>query len=370
MRAAPKDGRTRLENRRTQPRRVMRAFANRRVVTEAWYPALPSAQLRPGSATSVLFTWQRVAIWRDEAGAAHAVDAFCPHMGADLGNGQVRDGALECYFHRWRFDAAGELVGCHGRASAPAGVALRRWPVQERFGFIWVYAGAAPTHDVPAPPGLAGDAVATWYLGRRTLFAHHHVMMVGGIDLAHFSTVHGLDVDFSVAVTESAAVADWQLDGVVPATGWRSRLAAWLLGGRISYDARFAGGSIVTLTYGPRSRWFGGERPVPAMHILWGAVAQQSGVSDVHIFLVAPRGPGWWGRAVAAVRLGLTAALLAVLRDDDVKAFPFMRFELGRLLQEDGAVSRLVRFLDRLPASPWSAPTLRARRATWRRSDP
>jgi nitrite reductase/ring-hydroxylating ferredoxin subunit len=361
MRSAPKDGRTRLENRRTQPLRTPRVFANRRVVAEGWYPALASARLQAGRATSVLLTWQRVALWRDDAGAVHAVDAFCPHMGADLGNGAVRGGAIECYFHRWRFDERGELAGCHNRSDRPEGVRVRSWPVEEAYGFIWVYAGDRAPYPVPRPPGADGPLVA-WHLGRRTLFAHHHVMMVGGIDLQHFSTVHGLDVRFDVAVDEGQGLlADWRLDGDVPVSGWRSRIAGWLLGGRISYDARFAGGSVVTLAYGPRAR-LGGEGPaLPALYILWGGVAQQSGVSDVEIFLLAPRTPGVWGGAVARARLALTAALLAVLRDDDVKAFPYMRFQPGRLVAEDGAVTRLIRFFDRLPVSPWSPPRARVR---------
>ena len=45
-----------------------------------------------------------LAVFRDERGVAHALDAYCPHMGANLGaGGRVKGNCLECPFHAWRF---------------------------------------------------------------------------------------------------------------------------------------------------------------------------------------------------------------------------------------------------------------------------
>ena len=45
-----------------------------------------------------------LAVFRDEHGVAHALDAYCPHMGANLGaGGRVKGNCLECPFHAWRF---------------------------------------------------------------------------------------------------------------------------------------------------------------------------------------------------------------------------------------------------------------------------
>jgi nitrite reductase (NADH) small subunit len=32
-----------------------------------------------------------------------AIDDFCPHMGASLGDGQVRNGCVACPWHAWEF---------------------------------------------------------------------------------------------------------------------------------------------------------------------------------------------------------------------------------------------------------------------------
>lgn len=37
------------------------------------------------------------------AGTFHAIDDFCPHMGASLSGGFVEDGIVTCPWHYWRF---------------------------------------------------------------------------------------------------------------------------------------------------------------------------------------------------------------------------------------------------------------------------
>ncbi|MBT5017760.1 MAG: Rieske (2Fe-2S) protein [Planctomicrobium sp.] len=36
-------------------------------------------------------------------GEYHAINDFCPHMGASLASGHVEDGAVMCPWHAWRF---------------------------------------------------------------------------------------------------------------------------------------------------------------------------------------------------------------------------------------------------------------------------
>ena len=43
-----------------------------------------------------------VAVFRMDDGY-HAINDFCPHMGASLAGGHVEDGAVYCPWHAWRF---------------------------------------------------------------------------------------------------------------------------------------------------------------------------------------------------------------------------------------------------------------------------
>ena len=49
-------------------------------------------------------TGLHIALFRDENGEAHAVDAYCPHLGANFAaGGKVVGDCIECPFHGWQF---------------------------------------------------------------------------------------------------------------------------------------------------------------------------------------------------------------------------------------------------------------------------
>jgi nitrite reductase (NADH) small subunit/3-phenylpropionate/trans-cinnamate dioxygenase ferredoxin subunit len=60
-------------------------------------------ELPPGHSRSVRVDGRRVALF-NQGGRLYAVDEACPHMGADLSNGDLREGTLTCAWHGWRFE--------------------------------------------------------------------------------------------------------------------------------------------------------------------------------------------------------------------------------------------------------------------------
>ena len=62
-------------------------------------------ELPPGLSRSLWAGGRRVALF-NRAGKLFAMDAACPHMGADLGNGSVSGSTLTCAWHHWQFDMA------------------------------------------------------------------------------------------------------------------------------------------------------------------------------------------------------------------------------------------------------------------------
>ena len=193
---APKDGHTLKENLGTQPLVEHRIFNNSRILTQAWFPVCPSKALAVKATRSVLIFKQRIVVFRGEDKKVRALDAFCPHMGADLGNGTVIENQIQCYFHQWRFDGNGQLCHIPCTKNLPKNARARAYPVEEKYGFIWVYSAAEAPYPVPSPPGLEDHQLAAAHIKLATLYAHHHVMMANGIDLQHFSAVHNLDVEF------------------------------------------------------------------------------------------------------------------------------------------------------------------------------
>lgn len=50
-------------------------------------------------------------VFRAEDGAVGVLDAYCPHLGANLAvGGTVSNGCLQCPFHKWEFDTSGQCT--------------------------------------------------------------------------------------------------------------------------------------------------------------------------------------------------------------------------------------------------------------------
>lgn len=65
----------------------------------------------------------RIAIFRKDD-RFYAVDAICPHAGADLGSGRLRRGQVICPDHGWRFDlVTGQMPGMEE-------IAIRTFPIK------------------------------------------------------------------------------------------------------------------------------------------------------------------------------------------------------------------------------------------------
>ena len=117
-----------------------------------WYPVLFARQVgrRPRALT---LCGERLVLVRD-AGRVYALQDRCAHRGVPLSEGRhAYPGLLTCAYHGWCYDVAtGELVaalteGPDSPVCGKANVRVRSYPVEERAGLIWVWAG-----DGPPPP--------------------------------------------------------------------------------------------------------------------------------------------------------------------------------------------------------------------------
>lgn len=187
----------------------------------AWYVACSGGQVRSKPLRRQLFG-REVVLWRDGTGAVHCMSAFCPHQGAHLGLGDVVDGQLRCPFHHWRFDGEGRCAGIPGEDRIPTTARVATYPVQEAYGYVWVWWGsAAPLMALPDFPPLTSDRGS--YLGftydDRTRGTARH-LLENAVDYQHFSALHGLDLDdveFTV-LSDPAQAADNGLP--IPEDAW------------------------------------------------------------------------------------------------------------------------------------------------------
>jgi hypothetical protein len=92
---------------------------------------------------SVIFWKQAIALYRDTQGQVHALEDRCPHRQVKLSDKQVVNNELECAYHGWRFNSAGECAAVPYLAANQKlpNCTIRRYPVKEQDGFIWLFPG-------------------------------------------------------------------------------------------------------------------------------------------------------------------------------------------------------------------------------------
>ena len=136
---------------------------------------------------------QPLVLWREGAGApVQAWADRCPHRGARLSLGCVRDGTLECPYHGWRFAGSGQvlLVPALPDFIPPPGHHATVFDCTERYGLVWVrLAGDGEA----APPVFAADdepRLRKLNCGPYDVESSAPRIVENFLDMAHFGFVH------------------------------------------------------------------------------------------------------------------------------------------------------------------------------------
>jgi len=197
-------------------------FANPAVDTQSWYVAIRSRDVRPGQIASYPLLNRRIAIYRDRSGVVHALDARCPHLGADLGQGRIVDDEVQCAFHNWRFGADGKCRFAPGTVNPPERQA-RIYPVQEGWGLVWIFNGPRPLFALPSP-----DAETPYRVivpSAQQINCHPHLVVGNGLDTRHLETLHSM----RFTAPPKLCVSDFEVTAIVRGRP-NSRFLRWITG--------------------------------------------------------------------------------------------------------------------------------------------
>lgn len=144
-----------------------------------WSVVARSSELGRQAVRTVSFAGREVVLFRAEDGHVHAVDAFCPHMGAHLRHGAVEGSSLRCALHHRLVDGAG---ACEGRAArGPA------YTANERFGLIFV---ARAGFDRPLPDVVDRERFEFTTAPPVEVDVPWSNFVLNGFDLPHLEAVH------------------------------------------------------------------------------------------------------------------------------------------------------------------------------------
>lgn len=160
-----------------------------------WYGILESCKLSAGEATFVSCLGEELVIFRTQKNKIFILDAYCPHLGANLGiGGKVIDDCVVCPFHQWSFRGSdGTCTNIPYSTSVPKGSNVKNWSSQEMNGYIFIWYHTDPT-EIPWELPLSTEELKTkyFYHGHNEFYIHCHIQEIpeNGSDIAHFNAIH------------------------------------------------------------------------------------------------------------------------------------------------------------------------------------
>jgi vanillate monooxygenase len=201
-------------------------------VTNAWYVACTPDEIA-GKPLGRQICGHRMVFFRNGSGDVAALEDFCPHRGAPLSLGFVRDDTIVCGYH-------GLALGCSGRVASMPGQQVknfppvRAYPVVERHGFIWVWPGDADQADPAKLPDLEWARSDEWAFGGGCyhVACDYRLMIDNLMDLTHETYVHAgsigqKEIDEAPVRTHAEGaeiVTSRTMDGIGAPPFWRLAL--------------------------------------------------------------------------------------------------------------------------------------------------
>ena len=210
----------------------------------AWYAAALSEELGNGPLGRV-FLGESVVLYRGATGRATALEDRCCHRSLPLSMGRVVEDRIQCGYHGLEFDATGACVRVPGQPRIPPGARVRRYPLVERCGWLWIWMGGEKEADGNVPPDLRWRDDPRWVATgeRRHANCGYELLVDIQLDNTHAPFVHP-DTLGSSAITDtppkiersarSVKAARWMMD-VAPsptfarALGTGANVDRWLL---------------------------------------------------------------------------------------------------------------------------------------------
>jgi nitrite reductase/ring-hydroxylating ferredoxin subunit len=339
-----------FQNEYTQPALKMKIFNNWDVVVKGWYIACPSREVPQGKVKSLEVCGQRIVVFRGEDGKVRALDAYCPHLGTDLGIGRVDGNLIRCFFHHWAFDGTGNCQDIPCQSEIPEKAHLQSYATEEKYSFIWIYPDAIAPEGVAEFDELKGKTLITQPDKAFERSCHHHICMMNGIDAQHLQTVHKVDINMNLSLHQnlSGTMIDFTLSGEFPKTTFRERMGRKILGDTYEYSMRYADGCIGLLTTMKKVRLF------PSLHMIYAYTPVALGRTRIQPIYVAEKRTGIWGWLVTQWLLLLTKLGYYALKGEDGQIYDNIRYNPNAILKVDAPLVKYMNYVNQLEPSVWS----------------
>lgn len=343
-------------NQSTQPMRPQKVFNNWDVVSKGWYVVCRSQDLKKGKTLSKKICGHQLVLFRTESGKASALDAFCPHMGMDLAKGKVVGETVQCHFHHWKFNSAGDCTDIPCLKKLPPNrTNVQSYPVEEKYGMVWVYSDAVAEKPVFEVEALKGNYM---YVNMSPFHrkAHPHITMMNSIDEQHMRTIHLFDMTLKTFVEEKGTQFKVTFVGDVHNTTKMGKFQSYFFGDTYSSSVTFTDGCIGLLTTMINVKLFG-KYKMPNGYYIFSQTFTEKGKTVVHPIVLTERRPGVLGFLFSWTLLRVNKLIMKFLAFQDGRTiYGHIRFRPEGLLPGfDEASAKWISFTNRiLKPSLWS----------------
>lgn len=161
-------------------------------LVNAWYAAGWSNEITQTPLARTILEHPLV-LYRSSSDQPVALYDACPHRFAPLSLGRVDGDRIICGYHGLEFGQNGAcLRNPHGKGTVTSTMAVRAYPVAERYGLMWIWMGepsAAASALLPVIPALEIPDL-TWVRGTLRVSANYQLMIDNLLDLTHVEFLH------------------------------------------------------------------------------------------------------------------------------------------------------------------------------------
>lgn len=131
-----------------------------------------------------------------DSGQVHVLDAYCPHMGANLAGGDIVGDSVICPFHRWSWGQDGLCNNIPYANKIPNKARIKSWPVMEENELVYVWndpdqGQPIPEQAIPREAEVYDENWTPWVIRRVPVASNCRELLDNMADKAHFVPVHG-----------------------------------------------------------------------------------------------------------------------------------------------------------------------------------
>jgi vanillate monooxygenase len=159
-----------------------------------WYVACTSDEFAE-KPLSRKICGNNIVFYRGPEEKVAALEDFCPHRGAPLSLGSVENGLLVCGYHGLAMGPDGKTDNMPGQ-KVDRFRCIKSFPVEERYGFVWVWPGEASLADPTTIPIFEWGEEAGWAYGGGLYHVQcdYRLMIDNLMDLSHETYVHSSSI--------------------------------------------------------------------------------------------------------------------------------------------------------------------------------